>query len=285
MVVGSNAKLNLGLRVVGKRPDGYHEIRSLFQEIDFGDQIELTPLEDGRVEVSSGDGVVPNDHRNLAARAALLLQAYFPESGGVHVSIQKHVPVGAGLGGGSSNAAATLVGLNGLWSLGLETEALARLGLQLGSDVPFFVRGGAAVVSGRGDVIEPVLGLRNRTFVLAHPGFAVETAWAYSNLEIALTEGCPYISFLNSTRVYGQVDENRLNACVRNDFQPIIETKFPQVLQIIEQLKRAGGDCVGMTGSGSVFYASFEDYAAAEIASQRVSEEGYQAWVCRPVPA
>ena len=184
VTVSSYAKLNLGLKVTGRRPDGFHAIRSLFQEVDLADTLSFERLCDDVVEIRCDSPGVPADDRNLAVKAARLLKEEGSVNEGVRIEIRKEIPAGGGMGGGSSNAAATLVALNRLWCLGLNDRELHVKALALGSDVPFFLVGGAALVSGRGEHIESISGLRGVCFVAVDPGSAVNTTWAYANLEI-----------------------------------------------------------------------------------------------------
>ena len=183
ITVTSYAKVNLYLDVLGLRPDGYHEVETLIQEISLHDTLTFTRTSRG-ISVECDDPRVPCDASNLALRAAALLKRGYPGHGGIHIRIEKRIPPGGGLGGGSSNAAAALKALNNLWQLGLGADELESLGARIGSDVPFFIRGGAAVCRGRGEVIQPVRLRERYWYVLALPGFAVSTRQAYANLRM-----------------------------------------------------------------------------------------------------
>lgn len=174
LILQSCAKINWTLEVLGKRKDRYHEVRSVMQTISLADQVRLTPDEQISISVSGGTRGLrreANEHpdSNLAYRAAQLLQQESGHTGGVSIHLYKHIPVASGLGGGSSNAAAVLRGLRRLWSLDIGDEALMNLAAELGSDVPFFLVGGTAVASGRGDVIEPLLDIAERSLVVGWP--------------------------------------------------------------------------------------------------------------------
>ena len=156
MTVRSFAKINLGLEIVGKRPDGYHDIRTLFQTISLADEIDFGPAPDGVLELSGDDPAVAWDRTNLVHRAARLLQGGAGTAKGAKIAVRKSVPAGRGLGGGSSNAATTLLALNGLWSLGLGAGELARLARGLGADVPFFLKGGLCLGEEIGDRLTPL---------------------------------------------------------------------------------------------------------------------------------
>jgi len=168
------AKLNLFLHITGRRPDGYHALQTVFRLLDWGDRIRLRVRDDGRIrrEGTSVAGVAEAD--DLAVRAALLLQRVANVAQGADIGIEKHVPAGGGFGGGSSDAATVLVALNRLWNAGLDVDALAALGLQLGADVPVFVRGHNAWAEGVGELLTPIA-LPPAWFVLVHPGVHVPT--------------------------------------------------------------------------------------------------------------
>ena len=174
----SYAKINLGLEVLGQLEDGYHELRTLFQTVDLADDLLLRPRREG-VKVVCAHPLVPSDGTNLAARAAELLRGYAGVKRGVEVEIRKRIPVGGGLGGGSSNAAAVLMGLDRMWRLGLGPDGLHLLARKLGADVPYFLVGGTALGLGRGDDIYPLAELPRVNVVMIRPGFGVSTVEAY----------------------------------------------------------------------------------------------------------
>jgi 4-diphosphocytidyl-2-C-methyl-D-erythritol kinase len=170
------AKINLFLSVLKKRPDGYHDLYSVLQMVSLYDELTFEPTTKGVSLVNSSQNL-PLDGRNLVIRAARSLAHAAGIKSGVHVTLKKNIPIGAGLGGGSSDAAATLVALNRLWGLGLTCDDLARMGQDLGSDVPFFLHGPTAFVSGRGGEVIPCVLDRDRWMVLINPGFEVSTRW------------------------------------------------------------------------------------------------------------
>ncbi len=282
VTLSSYAKLNLGLKITGPRRDGYHNIRSLFQEVDLADTLSFECLDEDRVEIACPTPGVPTDGRNLTSRAAKLLKIEFKVTHGVRIGIQKRIPVGGGMGGGSANAATTLIALQRLWGLRVDDRHLQAMALSLGSDVPFFLTGGASLVSGRGERIEPVAGIAEVSFVAVDPGFSVSTSWAFANVEFALTEGTRYISFLNSVKASGRVDAQGLFRCSTNDFLPVVLAKFPAAKAVIRQLAEAGSLYSDVTGSGSVFFGCFRDPDAAVSAASRLRSAGYRAWPCQP---
>jgi 4-diphosphocytidyl-2-C-methyl-D-erythritol kinase len=183
----SFAKVNLGLEVLGVREDGYHELRTLFQTIDLADEIVLVALRARRARGVCDHPLVPRDESNLAARAAQLLRSYGRIGQGVEIRIHKRIPVGGGLGGGSSNAAAVLLGLDRLWKLGLGPDGLHRLAVKLGADVPYFLLGGTALGLARGDEVYPLRRQIRGYTVLVDPGIHVSTARVFARLDGRLT--------------------------------------------------------------------------------------------------
>ena len=178
------AKINLYLEIIGDRADGYHELAMILQSIDLADQIQLHSIDSETIRVHCDHPQVPTDKSNLAYRAAELMAIQFPEAfskyGGVEITINKHIPVAAGLAGGSTNAAAVLVGIDLLWKLGLTQSELEELGATLGSDVPFCIAGGTAIATGRGEQLSPLPSLDTKYIVLAkYRSLEVSTAWAY----------------------------------------------------------------------------------------------------------
>ena len=177
----------------------------------------------------------------------------------------------------------TIAGLQTLWGLDLPDDVTRAAALSIGSDVPFFLRGGAAVVSGRGERIMPVEGIEDVSILIVDPGFQIETSWAYRNLEIGLTEDTPYISFINSVEASGAVQARRLFQCVENDFLPVVSAHHPEVAALLQLLLATGSVCASMTGSGSALYGCYEDPELAAQAGIRVRARGYRAWCCRPI--
>lgn len=277
----ARAKLNLGLKVLGRRPDGFHDIAGIFQTLDLADVLEFRPA--ARDRLTCTDPTLSTGDDNLVCRAVVAFRAAVPSLRPVHVRLDKRIPRGAGLGGGSADAAATLVGLNRLSGRPLAPASLAELGLALGSDVPFALMGGTARVGGRGEHLEPLAwdGPRPQ-YVLACPGEQVSTAWAYGQLDLdALTGPSPYRSFLNSLRG-GRVDGSGLLQVLENDFQPLVEGAKPIVAELSSQLRRLGAHVCSMTGTGSTVYGVFDDRIAAQSACEQVRAGGCRSFLCVP---
>ena len=251
------AKLNLFLHVTGRRADGYHELETLFQIIDWADELSVAVRADGVIERSGGPaGVTPE--QDLVVRAARLLRERAGHPGlGATLALVKRIPLGAGLGGGSSDAATALVALNQLWGLGLGVESLAALAVELGADVPLFVRGQNALARGVGESLEPVE-LPRRAYAVVFPGTPVATAEAFQAPE--LTRNSPAITIPGLP--LPSVDGAALPG--RNDLEPVVAARYPAVRAALDWLgKRAAAR---MTGSGACVFAVCADRAAAQAA-------------------
>nr|WP_216367139.1 4-(cytidine 5'-diphospho)-2-C-methyl-D-erythritol kinase [Geobacillus sp. MR] len=256
MSVKAPAKINLSLDVLYKRPDGYHEVKMVMTTIDLADRIELIPLPgEDAIRVVSQNRFVPDDSRNLAYQAAQLLKETFSIREGVAISITKHIPVAAGLAGGSSDAAATLRGLNKLWKLGLSVHELAELGAQIGSDVAFCVYGGTAVATGRGEIITPISSPPPCWVVLAKPPIGVSTAEVYRNLQLE------HVNHPDVDAMVGAIEQQDYAAICRsvgNVLEEVTLKKYPEVAHIKEQMRRFGADAVLMSGSGPTVFGLIE---------------------------
>ncbi len=243
------AKLNLFLYVTGRREDGYHLLQTLFQMLDYGDELTFTGNNSGRITLDCSDPSL-NTPDNLIFRAAMLLKPHAAAQAGCHIRLQKNLPMGGGLGGGSSNAATTLHGLNKLWGLGLNIEQLARIGLTLGADVPVFVKGRTAFAEGVGEVLEPVA-LPEKTYLVITPDCHVSTAAIFT--DPALKRNTP-------ARSWPQL----LAADWTNDCQPLVEQQYPLVAKTLQWLLEYA-PC-RMTGTGASVFAEFADATSAQHA-------------------
>ncbi|MFT5447767.1 MAG: 4-diphosphocytidyl-2-C-methyl-D-erythritol kinase [Gammaproteobacteria bacterium] len=253
------AKLNLCLHVTARRADGYHELETLFQLLDFGDEIELqVTAQSGVRRIGDVAGVAEDD--DLSVRAARLLAAHCDCSAGARIKVYKRLPMGGGLGGGSSNAASVLVGLNQLWKLGLNEDELAGLGLRLGADVPVFVRGHSAFARGIGEELQ-ALSLPEQWFVVLRPPVHVETAVIFASP--SLTRDTPHLKIAGFP---GNLDtEDGLDsfwARTRNDCEPVVRTLHPPVAATLDWL--AGHGPARMSGTGACVFARMRSREAAE---------------------
>ena len=284
----SCAKINLGLRVLRKRPDGFHEIATILQAIDLFDDIEIAPLTDGTIEVRCDHPEVPSGPENLAHRAARLVQKETGggtggETGGekgCRIVIRKRIPPAAGLGGGSSNAAAVLIGLNRLWQLSLSGRQLARMAARLGSDLPFFLQGGTVLARGRGEVLTPLRMKADFHLVVVKPDLSISTAWAYGQAKIPLTSNSKFVK-LNSLKEITSLDQ--VLSLVDNDLEQAVETAYPLIAEIKSDLLSKGAIAAAMSGSGSAVYGIVESREAARRLARRMRRDRWQVFVVRPI--
>ncbi len=249
------AKLNLFLHVVGRRADGYHELQTLFQLIDLCDTVAIAVRDDGVIDRPVGPpGVDAGD--DLVVRAAQALQLRTGSRLGASLRVLKRIPMGGGLGGGSSDAATTLLALNRLWGCGLGTDELAKVGLPLGADVPVFVRGSSAWAEGVGETLTPVE-LPEKWFVIIHPGVAVATRDVFQAPE--LTRNSPVITIRAAFGSGG-----------RNDCEPVVRARYPEVADALDWLSRYGA--ARLTGTGSCIFAEYPSAIDAERVAARVPD-------------
>ncbi len=275
----SPAKINLYLHVVGRRPDGYHEVRTILQVVDLCDTVTLRRTDAG-VTLECRGIPSPPGRANLAVRAAELLREEAEIPGGVAITLEKRIPPERGLGGGSSNAAAVLWGINLLYDLNLSPEELGDLGGRLGSDVPFFLSPGLARATGRGEVIEPLPSFSPHPVLLIFPAVTVSTPWAYGLLQLELTREDKSTTISALIRQGGETEA--WNLC-SNIFEEVIFSEYPQIARVKERLKNEGAWPVLMSGSGSAVYGFFRDEGDVQRAASRLRGEGYDLLVCRTV--
>ena len=251
LYVKAPAKINLTLDVLYKRPDNYHEVEMIMTTVDLSDRIGLESRTDGQINIVSADRFVPDDHRNFAYQAAQLLKDTYGIQEGVTITIEKQIPIAAGLAGGSSDAAATLRGLNELWELNLTTDELAELGAKIGSDVSFCVYGGTALATGRGEKIKELPAPPNCWVILAKPKLGVSTADVYGGIKL---EG---ISHPNTKQMIEAIEKNDYNLLcdsLGNVLETVTFKLHPEVITIKEQMQRFGADAVLMSGSGPTVF-------------------------------
>jgi len=246
----SPAKLNLFLHITGRRPDGYHNLQTLFQLLDYGDTLTFEPNHSGQVALSGDDLGLTTD-QNLIARAAALLQS---GDSGAHIKVIKRIPTGAGLGGGSSNAATTLLALNHLWNCGYSNAELQQLGRQLGADVPVFVGGYSAWAEGIGEQLQRVV-LPQSWYLVVHPGCHISTAQIFSERQLTRTSAAITIAAF-------------FQGGSRNDCQDVVVARYPEVAQALRWLTRFGDS--RLTGTGACVFAGFPSEADAQKALQQL---------------
>ncbi|MEC2310733.1 4-(cytidine 5'-diphospho)-2-C-methyl-D-erythritol kinase [Bacillus atrophaeus] len=245
------AKINLSLDVTKKRPDGYHEVEMIMTTIDLADRIELTEIAEDEVRVASHNRFVPDDQRNLAYQAAKLIKDRYKVKKGVSIMITKVIPVAAGLAGGSSDAAATLRGLNRLWKLNLSVEELAELGAEIGSDVSFCVYGGTALATGRGERIRHISAPPHCWVILAKPTVGVSTAEVYRQLKLDKVEHPDVNGMIKAIE---EKSFQKVCGQLGNVLESVTLDMHPEVAMIKNQMKRFGADAVLMSGSGPTVF-------------------------------
>jgi 4-diphosphocytidyl-2-C-methyl-D-erythritol kinase len=260
------AKLNLFLHITGRRPDGYHALQTVFQLLDWGDTLHFTRRDDGRVTRSTDVSGVPPEH-DLTVRAALLLKNHTGSAEGVDIQIDKRLPMGAGLGGGSSDAATTLLALNRLWKLDLPREELQALALKLGADVPFFVFGKNAFAEGVGEALEAVQ-LPARYFLVVTPRVQVPTAAIFS--EKSLTRDSKPLTITDFLAQHSCSAEWP-DSFGRNDMQQVVVGKYAEVAQVLRWFDNIAP--ARMTGSGASVFAAFRSRDEAEAAQAKLPSE------------
>jgi 4-diphosphocytidyl-2-C-methyl-D-erythritol kinase len=277
VAIQANAKINLSLSVRCKRADGYHEIESVIQEIDFGDLLDLRSSD--KTVFTTDSKVLQAETGNLCLRAARLIQEEY-QFPGIKMHLVKKIPIGAGLGGGSSDAAATLKGINAMYNLGLDDLKLRLLAAKLGSDVPFFIPGGSACVQGRGEILQPVEIGTDYTIVLVHPEVSINTTWAYANMKMGLTKEIKEPKFIGFEFQNLKVDDFR--GKFHNDFEKPVFAVYPQLSEIKELLYREGAGFASMSGSGSTIYGLFENRGKAKLVYTELKSR-YFCTLARPV--
>lgn len=246
------AKINLSLDVLHKRPDGYHEVEMVMTMVDLADRIEMQELARDTIIISSQAGYIPLDEKNLAFQAARLIKDRYDVKQGVYIHLDKRIPVAAGLAGGSSDAAATLRGLNRLWNLNIPSEELRVLGAELGSDVPFCVTGGTALATGRGEKLEHITAPPQCWVVLAKPPINVSTSEIYGKLNARGIKHHPSTGGVLSAIRDKQFD--RLCDNLGNVLEEVTLDLYPEVRHLKECMQRLGADGVLMSGSGPTVF-------------------------------
>lgn len=271
--IKARGKINLALDILGKRPDGYHEVDMVLQSIDLSDEILLQEGPAG-IRMVCDDPSIPQDEENLAVRAALLLQGAFPKGKGLSITLNKRIPASAGLAGGSADAAAVLAGIRRLWALDLTNTELSSLGLKLGADVPFCLTGGTARVRGIGEVVTPIEGVAPMPLILVKPPFSMSTAAAYSGYRGSASLRRPDIAGLLPPLLRG--DAVQMAPHMANVLESVTLLRYPLLVDIKEALLRLKAAAVMMSGSGPTVFGLFSDKQQAAEAFSNI-REGYGA--------
>ena len=274
------AKLNLGLEILRRREDGYHEIETIFQCIDLADSIDIELTADSRIEIECNAPEIPVDENNLCHRAVVAMRPLAGPSLGARIRIEKRIPSGAGLGGGSSNAAGVLLAVCCGLRLDVPPERLEKVAAALGSDVPFFLHGGTMLGRGRGEILAPLDDLKGGWFVIVKPEVSIPTAWVYSQGTFGLTTHRPRLNLRTANSVLARFPRCALP--FRNALEAVVLPAYPVVARLVEELLSEQPCFASMAGSGSAVFAVFEHEARAAEVARRFSVRGLFTSVAKP---
>lgn len=279
--IQSYAKINWTLDVLYKREDGFHELRTTYQTVSLHDTLNISGS-DGPIEILCDESRVPCDETNLAFKAVALLREATGAAKGARIEIEKRIPVAGGLGGGSSNAAATLLALIKLWQVEMSDRALLRIAASLGSDVPFFLTGGTALGVGRGEEVSPIEQVDCQHMLLVNPGFAVSTRDAYEKLSrLTRSETANNIPFA----LMAAKGVSVLPLAARNDLEEAVFAAYPEIAEVKRRLIGLGARHALMSGSGATVFGVFDNSQTIERAESEVRAAGYWAARVRTVDA
>lgn len=269
--VRSHAKINLYLDVFDRREDGFHHLETIFQSVDLADELTAQARANG-IELTCTPNPVASVEDNLAYRAARLLQERYGVDRGARLTIAKHVPIAAGLAGGSGDAAAALAALNALWDLQLDDETLASLALELGSDVPYCLLGGTVAATGRGEILSPLPALRDGCFLLVHPPIQVSTAWLFNHPDLPRKQRPETPWSLRFQAAVAAVREGRIADAMFNAFEDVVFAAHPHLRALKQNLLDAGCDAAVMSGSGPTLVGLCATRPQAQAAQERLGD-------------
>ncbi|MBO7710034.1 MAG: 4-(cytidine 5'-diphospho)-2-C-methyl-D-erythritol kinase [Lachnospiraceae bacterium] len=267
----ARAKINLGLDVLRKRPDGYHDLRMIMQTVNVYDRIRLTRTKAPGIRIATNVSFLPVNENNLVWKAAALLMNEFPQEEGIYVDLAKTIPVAAGLAGGSSDAAAVLVGMNRLFGLGLDRQDLMERGVRLGADVPYCILRGSALAEGIGEVLTPLHSAVSCRVVLAKPAAHVSTRYVYTNLRIDDQTQHPDIDGQVAALESGDLE--KLCACMGNVLESVTIPVCPEIAVIKKTMLSAGAAGSMMSGSGPTVFGLFRETGQAQAAADLIREQ------------
>ncbi len=262
------AKINLGLDVVRKREDGYHEVKMIMQTIQMYDLLKMEKCQKSGIHLTSNLPYVPSDERNLVYRAAKLLMEEFEIQEGLTIDLKKFIPVSAGMAGGSSDAAAAMVGLNHLFDLKLSTEELMKRGVSIGADVPYCIMRGTALAEGIGEILTPLPAIPFCYILIGKPGVNVSTKTAYENLNLAEIKEHPRIDDMVEA-IHAQ-DLKQITRLMENVFEPGIIREYPVIQKIKDCMLESGAMNAMMSGSGPTVFGVFDDRRKLDRAADRL---------------
>ena len=263
IIVKSFAKVNIGLQVRSKRNDQYHNIQTIFQEINLYDSLKVTKINKG-IDFKSNVSWLKNDDSNLCVKAYKRMSSIY-KIGGIRINLTKRIPVYAGLGGGSSNAAKVLSCINKLYNLRLSSQNLESIGSRLGADVPFFINGGAQLGEGIGDQLTPIKHKFNQKFLIVFPNISIETSWAYSKIKTTLDKSKNFVNLYDCLKKKEISFEN-----FDNDFEKIIIPAYPEIGNLISIIRENNARLSSLSGTGSTVFGIFDDEATAKVAESAI---------------
>ena len=271
------AKINLGLDVVRRREDGYHDLRMIMQTVRLFDRIRLSVTHSGGVRLKTNLGFLPTDASNHACKAAQMLIDEFGIKEGVFIDLEKHIPVAAGLAGGSSDAAAVLVGMNLLFGLGLSSEQLRLRGVKIGADVPYCIMRGTALAEGIGDRLTPLPGIPRCSIVVAKPDLRVSTKYVYTHLH--LDENTVHPDIDAQIEAIRAGDLKGMCACCGNVLESVTETAYPKISELKKTMMDGGALVSMMSGSGPSVFGIFDEKEKAQAVYEQLRSQQDQAQV------
>lgn len=280
------AKVNLHLEVLSRRDDGYHDIETILQAVSLFDELDIVLLgdhEDGapRIDLNvEPTGAAPDDGTNLVVRAAELICRRAGRTPHLGIDLRKTIPSPGGLGGGSSDAAATLVGCNRLLGCGFDEDALERMGAELGSDVPFFIRGGTQLARGRGTELTPLTPVRGASFVIVKPTVDLPTGGVYERLNLGLTTRAPKVNIRNTEALIARFPKGSWFGS--NRLEDVVAPSYPELQRLLQELRREASVAM-LSGSGAAVFAVYDDTRSSQGVASRLEDEGYVAWVAEPL--
>jgi len=271
----SYAKVNIGLQIRNQRKDRYHNLHTIFQELDLHDNITIFKKSEGW-DISINEPSIPTDETNTGIKAYLELKKEYPELGGISIEIDKNIPSGGGLGGGSSNAAAVLKGVNQLFELKISDNELEQIAVRVGADVPFFIKGGTQIGNGIGEILTQVAKPVSGYYLLILPDIFIGTAWAYKSMKKYLDKDTDRPNFAHFLE-----RKNLSQTIFDNDFERIVIPTYPEIGEIKSALINYGADYASLSGSGSTVFGVFNDEAKAKKAEFKFREQ-YHIFLTKP---
>ena len=282
MILKTPAKINFGLQILSKRPDGFHELETVLQMVALFDEMEFF-AGDGELKLICDKPGIPEDENNLVFKAAKILREKFPEKtrSGVKIRLKKVIPAGAGLGGGSGNAAGVLLALNILWNLKIPRDDLISMASELGSDVPFFLMSPCAIGAGKGEILQPVENPICFYILMIYPGFPISTPWVYGNLKLKLTKSENNISILKNFILRSEFAQ--LGAALYTDLEPVVFKRYPEILKIKSELLSSGAAGALLSGSGSTVFGIFDNTEIAKKALVRFTGGKHRVFLAKSI--